>query len=47
MTVNIFLPCRYKRNIALGIVCGAGEASCLNTASKYFKKWMEDSEKNP
>lgn len=32
---------RYKRNIVLGTMCGAGESSCLSQASRYFQNWME------
>jgi len=37
---------KYKRNLVLNIMCSAGEASCLRNASKYFKDWMTDPEKN-
>ncbi|XP_022795785.1 glutamyl aminopeptidase-like [Stylophora pistillata] len=33
---------KYKRSLALDIMCGAGEPSCLKNASNYFKKWKED-----
>lgn len=38
---------KYKRGIALNIMCGAGEPSCLKNASDYFKKWKEDPISNP
>ncbi|XP_078360659.1 glutamyl aminopeptidase-like isoform X2 [Oculina patagonica] len=37
---------KYKRSLVLSIMCGAGEASCLGNATKYFNAWMENPENN-